>query len=449
MAMFGTKKAKSSESSELVLAYFEEIQRLRVSLSIVDGRGRAVPAALGSVSDERLVVSPQGPLTVDKGASLDLFFILDGLRFKASTKLLENKPGLVALDLPSGISLAERRKKPRARLNSREGATAIALTGLFDGVGLNGSIENISEGGLCIRVEKVMEVKTQRKMHMGANVLAVGQPLMLIKLNKLPKCGPIELAGTVAWVDASQGLLVGITFEKGKESLLGPVRSLVTSRTTAIPTSVPVKTRRTQEAPPEPEEPYQRPVPKREPEPEEPMAQAAPGNQAAPEAPAPEAKSAPEPKPAPEPEPGPATPAHAPDERSLALLRVKKRSRGILLAMPAGPDRDAVAAFLSEDGYGRVLLSDTLSNLLEQVERPGIHLIFVDGGVAELQDLALASLLRHKLADAMPPVVLAEASVDAELVLGAQETGVAQILVKPYDLDTEFQRMIEEHLGLG
>lgn len=441
MAMFGTKKAKSSESSELVLAYFEEIQRLRVPLSIVDGRGRAVPAALGSVSEDRLAVSPQGPLTVDKGASVDLFFILDGLRFKASTKLLENKPGLVALDLPSGISLAERRKKPRARLNSREGATAIALTGLFDGVGLNGIIENISEGGLCIRVEKVMEVKTQRKMHMGANVLAVGQPLMLIKLNKLPKCGPIELAGTVAWVDASQGLLVGVAFEKGKESLLGPVRSLVSSRTTAIPTSVPAKTRRSQEAPPEPEEPIQRPVLKREPEPEAPVA-------AAPEPPAPEPPT-PEPKPEPKPEPE-AEPAPAPvDERSLALLRVKKRSRGILLAMPAGPDRDAVATFLSEDGYGRVLLTDTLGNLLEQVERPGIHLIFVDGGVAELQDLALASLLRHKLAEAMPPVVLAEASVDAELVLGAQETGVAQILVKPYELDSEFQRMIEEHLGLG
>ncbi|WLT31238.1 PilZ domain-containing protein [Geothrix sp. PMB-07] len=443
MAMFGTKKTKSSEGSELVLAYFEEVQRLRVSLSIVDGRGRAVPASLTSVSEDRLAVSPQGPLTVDKGASVDLFFLLDGLRFKASTKLLENKPGLVALDLPSGISLAERRKKPRARLNAREGATAIALTGLFDGVGLNGSIENISEGGLCIRVEKVMEVKTQRKMHMGANVLAVGQPLMLIKLNKLPKCGPIELAGTVAWVDASQGLLVGITFEKGKESLLGPVRSLVSSRTTAIPTSVPMKTRRSQEAPPEPEEPYQRPVARKEPEPvsETPVASAP-----IPEPPAPEPPPAPKPEPEPEVESSPTPP---PDERSLALLRVKKRSRGILLAMPAGPERDAVAGFLSEDGYGRVLLTDTLTNLLEQVEKPGIHLIFVDGGVAELQDLALASLLRHKLADAMPPVVLAEAFVDAELVLGAQETGVAQILVKPYELDTEFQRMIEGHLGLG
>jgi CheY-like chemotaxis protein len=441
MAMFGTKKTKPSEGSELVLAYLEEAQKLRVPLNIVDGQGRAAVATLGSVSEERISISPQGPLTLDKGAAVDILFLLDGLRFKASTRLQETKPGAVALDLPSNLNLAERRKKPRARINTREGATAIALTGLFDGVGLNGIIENISEGGLCIRVEKVMEVKTQRKMHMGANVLAIGQPLMLIKLTKLPKCAPIELAGTVAWVDASQGLLVGITFDKGKEGLLGPVRSLVSSRATAIPSSVPLKVRRQPEAESDPDEPIHRPPPRRE---HEPVAGAP--------HPAPIAPPQPPPTPALPPselDPVPALVAAPVDERSQALLRVKKRSRGILLAMPAGPDRDAVSAFLAEDGYGRVLLTDTLTNLLEQVEKPGIHLIFVDGGVAELQDLALASLLRHRLEEDMPPVVLAEGTVDSELVLGAQETGVAQILVKPYDLDEAFLHMIEGHLGIG
>ena len=441
MAMFGTKKTKPTEGSDLVLAYLEEAQKLRVPLNIVDGRGRAAVATLGSVSEERLSISPQGPLTLDKGAAVDILFLLDGLRFKASTKLQETKPGAAALDLPSNLSLAERRKKPRARINNREGATAIALTGLFDGVGLNGLIENISEGGLCLRVEKVMEVKTQRKMHMGANVLAIGQPLMLIKLTKLPKCAPIELAGTVAWVDASQGLLVGITFEKGKEGLLGPVRSLVSSRAAAIPSSVPPKTRRQPEAESEPDEPIHRPPPRREPEP---VAEAP--------HPAPTAPPQPPPAPAllpPESDPVPVLVVAPVDERSQALLRVKKRSRGILLAMPAGPDRDSVSAFLAEDGYGRILLTDTLTNLLEQVEKPGIHLIFVDGGVAELQNLALASLLRHRLQEDMPPVILAEGTVDSELVLGAQEAGVAQILVKPYGLDLDFLHMIEGHLGIG
>lgn len=437
MAMFGQKKAKPSEGSDLVLAYLEEAQRVRATLTLVDGRSRETTATLGTVMEDKITLTTQGPLLAEKGQDLSLLFILDGLRFKTVGRILEVKPGTTTLDLPGSISLAERRRKPRARLNAREAVTATALTGLFDGVGLNGTVENISEGGVCIRVDRAMDVKTQRKMHMGANILEVGQAFMLIKLSKIPKCPTLELAGTVAWVDASHGLVIGIAFEPGKEGLLGPVRSLVASRAGAIPAAVPPKARRQIEEPSEEDEvPLHRPAPRKEPE-------AAPQTEPAPAA---------APPPPPEPTSEPAAPQEDPapvDERALALLRVKKRARGILLAMPAGPGRESLAEFLGEDGYGRVLCADTLTDLLEHVERPGIHLILVDGGVAELQGLALASLLRHRLEDEMPPVVLAETSVDAELVMGAQETGVAQILVKPYDLDHDFRHMIEAHLGLS
>lgn len=448
MAMFGSKKSKSSEGSELVLAYLEDAQRVRAALTLVDSKRREITATLGAITEDKITLATQGPLLADKGSEVSLLFMLDGLRFKAETRLLETKPGSATLDLPGAISLAERRRKPRARLNAREAVTATALTGLFDGVGLNGTVENISEGGVCIRVDRAMDVKTQRKMHMGANILEVGQAFMLIKLSKIPKCPTLELAGTVAWVDASHGLVIGIAFEPGKEGLLGPVRSLVASRAGAIPASVPPKARRQAEQPADDEEvPLHRAAPRKDPEPTpqpEPAAATAP--------PAPTPVAAPVPAPAPAPIPESTAPQEDPtpvDERSQALLRVKKRARGILLAMPGGPDRDTLAEFLGEEGYGRVLCADTLTDLLEHLERPGIHLILVDGGVAELQGLGLASLLQHRLGDEMPPVVLAEASVDAELVLGARETGVAQILVKPYDLDPDFRRMLEEHLGLG
>jgi CheY-like chemotaxis protein len=446
MAMFGTKKAKPSEGSELVLAYLEDVQRVRGTLTLTDSHGRSGLATLASVSEERVSFSLQAPLLADKGSNISLVFLLEGLRFTASARLLEMKPGSAVLELPATISLAERRKKPRARLNPREGATALALTGLFDGVGITGIIENISETGVCIRVEKAMEVKTQKKMHMAANLMAVGQPLMMIKLSRLPKCSVLELEGTVAYLDASQGLLVGITFDPGKASLLGPVRALVASRTTAIPTTVPPKARRQPEADLEDKEPIHRPIPKKEAEPipvATPLA-ASPILEPAP----PPAEPAQVPDKAHTPDAGP-TPAVQIDERSQAVLRMKKRTRGILLAMPEGPDREALAALISQDGYGRVPCADTLTDLLEHVERPGIHLILVDGGVAELQGLSLASLLRHRLGDDMPPVILAEDSVDAELVLGARETGVAQVLVKPYDLDPDFLRMLEGHLGIG
>ncbi len=443
MAIFGSKKAKSSEGSDLALAYLEEAQRLRSTLVLLDPKGREIPASLVAITDERVTLSTQGKVLADKGDAVGILLFVDGLRLKVSSRALEVKPGTLVLDAPGSIELAERRKKARARLNPREGAAITALTGLFDGIGLTGSIENISEGGLCMKVSRAMNVKTQGPMHLGPNLVSVGDPFMLMKLTKLPKCPPIEVGGIVTHVAAEGGgLLMGIAFEAGKEALLSPVKALVASRASAIPSAVPPKARRLQEVEAPPDDAAVelapiRPAPKREPEPPPPAP--------APEPAVPVVSEAP--LPPPDPTPDAAQDHPDPVGRGLALLRVKKRSRGILLAMPAGPDRQALEAFLLQDGYGRVKVAGTLTELLEQVE--DVQLVFVDGGVAELQGLQLASLILQRLEGESLPVVLAEGFVDAELVLGAQELGVAQVLVKPYDLDGEFLHLLEGHLGIG
>lgn len=439
MAMFGLKKSKSSEGSELVLAYLEDAQRVRATVFAVDPKGREIPASLVIVGEERVTVSIQGRVMAEKGEPIRLLFYLDGLRLMATGKLQELKTGTLVMELPSTIELAERRKKARARLNQREGATAIALTGLFEGIGLTGNIDNISEGGMCLKVGRAINVKTQGPMHMGPNLLSVGEVFMVIKLNKLPKCPLIEVGGLAAHVASEgNGLSVGITFDSGKESILSPVKTMVTSRSGSLPTTVPPKARR----PPlkaEPAEPSielapPRPVQKKEPDPP----------------PAPPSTPAPEPQalaPAPAPTPEVASPQPDFANRGSALYRMKKRTRGVLLAMPEGPDQEALVGFLAADGYGKIRVAATLTELLDQLDE--VQLVFVDGGVAELQGLALASLLQQRLEGEATRVVLAATSVDAELVLGAQEMGVAQVLVKPYGLDAEFLQMIEGHLGIG
>lgn len=448
MAMFGLKKSKPSEGSELVLAYLEDAQRVRATIFAVDPKGREIPASLVVVTEERVTLGVQGRVMAEKGEPIGLLFYLDGLRLKATGRLQELKTGTLVMELPTAITLAERRKKPRARLNQREGATAIALTGLFDGIGLTGAIDNISEGGMCLKVGRAMNVKTQGPMHMGPNLLSKGEVFMVIKLNKLPKCPLIEVGGVAAHlVSEGNGLSVGITFESGKESILAPVKTMVTGRSGSLPTSVPPKARR-QPPKAEPAEPAielaaARPAPKKEPDP----APAPP--------PAPPPAAAPEPRPT-APTPAPTAPTPAPEaaspqpeaaNRGSALYRMKKRTRGVLLAMPEGPDREALEGFLTADGYGKVRLAATLTELLDELDE--VQLVFVDDGVAELQGLALASLLQQRLDGQETPVVLAEASVDAELVLGAQQVGVAQVLVKPYALDAEFLQMIEGHLGIA
>ena len=245
MAMFGLKKSKPSEGSELVLAYLEDAQRVRATIFAVDPKGREIPASLVVVTEERVTLGVQGRVMAEKGEPIELLFYLDGLRLKATGRLQELKTGTLVMELPTAITLAERRKKPRARLNQREGATAIALTGLFDGIGLTGAIDNISEGGMCLKVGRAMNVKTQGPMHMGPNLLSKGEVFMVIKLNKLPKCPLIEVGGVAAHVvSEGNGLSVGITFESGKESILAPVKTMVTGRSGSLPTSVPPQARR-------------------------------------------------------------------------------------------------------------------------------------------------------------------------------------------------------------
>lgn len=438
MAIFGQKKARQGDSTELALAYLEEAQRLRTPLIVLAPKGRQAPALLAAVGEERLTLNLQGPLLAEKGDPLSLILHLDGLRLKVTTALVDVKPGTATLEAPEGIALAERRKKPRARLSAREGATATALTGLFEGIGVSGPVENISEGGLRMRIERAMDVKTQRRMHPGTSLMAVGQALMLVKLTKLPKCPTLELTGAVAYLEADRdGLCLGITFESGKEALLGPVRQLVASRAGSVPTAVPPKARRTvEEHPAEPE-------PTRGIEPAPPKPAPRPAPEVHPESPPTPVEAPPVPE-----APAPAAPEVS--ERSQALLRVKKRSRSLLLAMPAGAERDRLAVFLAEEGYGRVLLADTLSGLLEHLDSPGgIHLVLVDGGVTELEGLQVASLIHHRFEGEPPPILLAEQQVDAELVLGSREAGVAHILVKPYGADAELARLLESQLGLA
>ncbi len=446
MAMFGQKKSRPGEGVDLALAYLEEAQRLRLTLTVLAPKGREAPALLSAVTEDRVALALQGPLVAERGDTLGLLLHMDGLRLKVSTTLVELKPGTAVLEPPAGIALAERRRKPRARLSAREGATATALTGLFDGIGVMGPIENLSEGGLRMRVERAMDVKTQRRMHPGTSLLAVKQPLMLVKLAKLPKCPTLELTGTVAYLEADrEGLCVGITFEPGKESLLGPVRQLVASRASSIPSSVPPKTRRSLEEPSQAEPESSRSIELAAPRPEP--------------QPLPEPHPLPEPQPVPIPAAPPEPPAPAPappapvaegSDRSHALLRVKKRSRALVLAMHPGPDQDQLAAFLAEDGYGRILAVSTLTDLLEALdEAGGVHLLFIDGGVAELAGLELASLIHHRFEGAPPPMVLAEDHVDTDLVLASREAGITHILVKPYAPDADLAHLIEAQLGLA
>ena len=160
MALFGFGKDKkdTGSNSEQVLAYLEDAQRTRASFTLVGPRKTEVTATIQAIdeTDGIITFQAQAPFAADKGAKLELIFHQEGLRLAGASSIADLRANLVLAALPDTLELKERRAQPRARLNPKEGTTLTALTGIFDGVGITGIVENLSEGGARIRVEKAM-----------------------------------------------------------------------------------------------------------------------------------------------------------------------------------------------------------------------------------------------------------------------------------------------------
>lgn len=423
--LFGKDKGESG-GSELAMAYLEDAQAKRTPLLLVDPKGRELPAQIQSILEDRVGLTASGLMPLEKGDRFSLLMVHDGLRLQFKLRAHELKNGVLQVAPPTDLELAERRRKPRARLNLKEGATGTLLTSLFEGTGVTGAVESLSEGGFRLKVEKAMEIKGERKLHIALNLMPPGTVLMLIKLSKLPKAPNLEVDGKVLYAQMDgPTLYLGVGFSQDQPALKG----LVASRTSPVPTSIPPKARRSQER--AREEVEDRPEEARPTPPEPPKAPKAPPAPA-PEAPPAEAAPAPEPK----------------ADRGAALNQIKRRARGITLAMEDSPERDWLQSYLQDQGFQKVHLAATLTQLLEALDQPGANLVLIDGGVAELKGMELADFLRQSRGEAKPPILLAQENMSAVIVLAARRSGVDQLLVKPYELDAALLGMIDGLLGI-
>jgi CheY-like chemotaxis protein len=437
MALFGFGKDKKDggPSLDLVLAYLEDAQRVRAPFTLAGPRKAEVPAILQSLDEAEGTATFQttGPLVADKGNTVDLIFIQEGLRLGGSARLLETRSGVAVLGLPEVLEIRERRGAPRARLNPKEGATITALTGLFDGVGITGIIENISETGARVRVEKGMAIKGEKRLPLGTALVPVGQPFILVKLNKVPKCPAVmELEGKASYLDTSSGgLTMGFAFTRPRADVSAAIKGLVASRTSAIPTTLPPKARRKAEAPstglladeplvarPRPPEEKPRPV-----EDAKPVEEARPVEPRAPEPPPEEAAAA------------------KPD----SLARLKKRSRAVVALSRAAAFDDILRSFLQEDGYGRVLTTTFPEEVFELLRQPNLGVLLLDGNMTVMESLEFVKRLQASF-PGLPPIVLAAEDISASIVLAARRNGVAQLVVRPYALDATFSALLGEQV---
>lgn len=452
MALFGFGKDKKDGGSgaELVLAYLEDAQRVRAAFTLAGPRKAEAPAILQSLDESEGTATFQvtGPLVADKGQMIEMTLIQEGLRIGGSSKLLESRPGVAVLELPDTLELKERRRQPRARVNPKEGATFTALTGLFEGVGITGIIENVSESGARVRVEKALSIKGEKRLPLGTGLVPAGQPFILIKLNKVPKCpAAMELEGKAVYLDSNPaGLTMGLAFTKPRADVAAALRGMVSSRTSAIPSSLPAKTRRSRmEAQPSTslaEEPLvlaNRPTPRTEPV----ESKAAKAPEAVP-AKVPEVKAHESHMEGAKVQPPPVEEeAQASNAKSDSLMRLKKRSRAVVALSRTSAFDDILRGFLQEDGYGRVLTTTFPDELLELLRQPNLGVLLLDGNMSVMEALEFVQKLQGAFPN-LPPIVLAAEDISAAVVLAARRNGVRQLVVRPYAMDTAFSTLLSE-----
>ncbi len=459
MALFSFNKDKRDDGDvESVLAYLEDLQRTRTPLIILDAKKKEATAQVNGIDEGagQITLQLQGPMVgAAKGGDIELLFMSEGLRIGAPTRILDVRGTTLQVDIPASLELRERRKEPRARLLAKEPANLTALTELFGGVGLNGSIENLSENGARVKVEKAMAIKGEKKLPLTQNLVPAGQTFMIVKVNAVPKCPPtLELSGKAVYLEqAPGGLFVGVKFDKAQS----PVRSFLSTRASSLPKTVPAKTRRRAPRPVDPDDSPRKDTPAA-PKVVEPdvkpkvEATAIPApSVAAPEAAPAEASQSPalaspslptaaDPTPAESPEP------EVPFERvpPNPIMRLKKRSRA-LLVLAAQARLPMICAALEEDGFGRVIGASTYADLLPYLDEPNLGVLFMDLNESVLGSLQVLREI-HAAHEALPPVVLAAEEISKAVVVAAAREGARQLIVKPYALDDAFFVTLEQAL---
>jgi len=470
------KDSKKDGGDPTVMAYLEDAMRIKAPAMLIDPHKNELPCNIASIREEDGTMNLQlhANLLAEKGAKVGIVIIVDNMRIYGSSKLQEVKPGHAMVDIPSSFELTERRKKQRAKVNPREGTTVTLLSGLFDGIGITGLADNLSEGGVRVKVENAIEIKTEKKINITGRTVHTGQIFPIVKISKIPRClVTIECGGRLIYTDVQSGVTyLGVAFEEFKSEYAKAIEGFVAGRCTPPPNSLPPRSRRAKEefidtghssdssAGKDKDKDKEEGADKdkdskdhkekeskdhKEKEPKESKSKSDDHSDApppvAPSAPA-AADTAPAPDQATSEASMPTRPVPSP------LQKLKRKTKTIVLG---GTDDDLTViglekVFLSE-GYGKVLRLGIGELIAAPPQGAGLILLALDTDFESC--IKLAKAIQSQLSDPAPMVLISETiPPGVGATLDAKAAGIQMLLPKAAKLDDAVFTKLEEMMGI-
>ena len=424
-----------------ILAYLEELSRLR---SLVHLHIRAEPplclgARVELVNDQEPSFSLSFPHQVPRlevGQEVELHFPLAGMRFRATVGYKGRGSYMQSVfRLPAMVQFADRRGALRTRIGARERASAALFENLCGGIAASGRLQNLSLEGLCLRVDRALQIQGDRRLQPSEELFFEGQQLQVVRILNLPHLPTLEGSGEVRFVTTTQGgqVLVGLRLLGLGTPDQRRLEQFMARRLPSFGRAFPMRRRRgaCEDEPAVEEEAEE--AHEATGEEEDPLAGFGLPAEAAIDLLDPDAPALPEENGIP------------PEDR---LLRLRRRGKPYLVILPDDLDRSIFVCSLQVCGYSRAIEARTLVQGLELSKKTPVEAIFLDQRIGPLSGIEVAQRLRKMGRLEGIPVFLLLREPDVKTLLSAKAAGIRQVIKVPVDFDGELRGQLDQALGL-
>ncbi len=228
---FFKKKKSGNGIIELdeIYGYFDEVikQRKEIEIKI---KKKTFQCGVYQIEEKKksLRIQDKGLDYYDKDP-VKCGFSLDNTWFSFNSTLLiiDDKPYIL---IPDEIVHKERRKHKRVSFAGRENTKISILESFGKGVGITGSISNISLSGICVEIERAIIIESEREVSPQANLLETGKKLGLVRINGISTVPEIDTTGTVHEMRRGHKWNIAIELPKFKEDFKNSLERFIESR---------------------------------------------------------------------------------------------------------------------------------------------------------------------------------------------------------------------------
>ena len=234
MALFGKKSKDLGPgviiTEDEVLGHVDEIFRQRGTIS-VRTKDKYWQCSLYFVDVKRKIlrIEDSPGLSENNDKPVQCGFTLDGTWFVFQSKLLysDGKPHVL---MPSAIKHHDRRKFPRVNISPRESVRVSVLQSLGAGIGITGLATNVNVEGICIKIERCINLQNEQNVPLRHDLLPPGTELMIVKVNRIPGVPSFEAPAIVRWLAPGAGGRLAVQFPKLPGAFKAAIENFVQSR---------------------------------------------------------------------------------------------------------------------------------------------------------------------------------------------------------------------------